>query len=446
MVMVESEEAEVQIDGVWWIPGKKTKQAQGRLFLYAERHLELEALGGLGLPLHQSAPLQVVLGQGADGAPYTLEGCHRFRGTGKTWRAGQGFVGFRTSRIRVLRVYKGLSSRAPHKTRVDQVNIELDYVADWWNPQPLRFESGKGGDDWAYRHRRVQPLRFRMPDAAMVSLWALTTEKIGPGQSVDIPVHCEVVVKFPKPQTLRQAEFYVHGLQFFFAFATGKDVQIRRMRYRPNGSNEFVDELSSRPGALVADALYFFAKPGFPYQEVKTRLGSILRRWMRMWNDAREVVSLLATDIYGGATYPEPRFLTLATALEAFHRWQCEATKKKGPRKKYGKKGAWNMKDRIDDLWAPLSKTLDPLVVDPPNTRQRMVDVRDYYSHYLRPREGGIKKPKSQEEVQSLIRVGRVLLHLSFMRELGMTKKRMEATAKYWLIETGSYVLPGWPI
>lgn len=425
------------VNGQWWIPAAPTVKQAGRLTLDTPAGPELEVLGDLGRRFDSpAAETPVLLGASENGTPYTCEGTHVVRGTGPAFNSS-GFPGFPTNTYRTLRVYRGMAEAEPHNVRVKLTRFELDLLADWLNKNPIDQEPGDGSSDvdWTWTYKKLDPIIVNLGDARTLEIHRTASMGYGRGISLDVPIAVKLVIKWTTPVSLRDAERTAHAIRFFFAFAMARGSAIKNLEFVRADDGRVADALAEGD-AVVDDLIALRPSPGIPFCELDSILEPAIRYWLQLNEDNRGLVELVGADLYGQAGLQTSQFLTLATALEAYHRLDVERRPRRAPRAD----GKWELKHRLEDLWKRLASVLDAEIPNPQEKPGRLADVRNYYSHYMR--DAGARKPKSHEEMQNLIRVSRVLLHGLIMSDMGVSDARIRATARHWMGIT-TYTLPG---
>jgi len=258
-------------------------------------------------------------------------------------------------------------------------------------------------------------------------------------QDVYLDIRCET------DDTLEDYMQALKRFQNFLSLATGSLVWpesikgiVRTEEAGTGGSPIFVDLLYQPAGNITRPNLVRPKEALFTLPEIAGREAECFNNWFAKaaWLDP--VYDLYFGTLYNPSTYLDLNFLTLAQALEAYHRRSSSETDKppneheermkvvleavptehrEWLNKQLEYSNELSFRRRLKKLFAQFSYVLDELVPDRNGTIDAICTSRNYLTHYdqkLKPREA------TGAKLLYLVEVLKVVLQCCFLKELGL--------------------------
>lgn len=127
-----------------------------------------------------------------------------------------------------------------------------------------------------------------------------------------------------------------------------------------------------------------------------------IQQWFRVDSNFDSVCDLYCSHLYSPDMYAEQQFLSMAQALESYHR--CKSRRQ------------MTLRSRLDSLVGTFEPVVNQLVLDRDKFAKSIVNTRNYYTHYSRD-----KKPQAARghALFLLTRQLTVLMEACLMQELG---------------------------
>ncbi len=443
-------------DGEWWLPGDLS---ENRVFGRAS----FDPAGGVHLktfrPLREERGLQpgagfrppLILGFWGHGTPVTLHQATRVgpahfpeSDQGSDFYARYAIDGHHfhdaedVSFVSLRAGFTELEQWAKHHPFVDAIPIPGEQRTGYFPMRPVEAT--------------VNALGARLTVRSDMASWGLVPMRT---------LRWEHRVVFEvEPEEKRPLPWYrevLGGLQDFLTLMVGRPVYPSTVEAQAlQGGNArpdvFFDGGLRSPedrGVTPVAALSRGSDVFLPLPEVRLELPEALESWFAKREKLAPVHGLFFGALFGPKTGPEFQFLSLAQALETYHRRTRSASRYEseeeyqghyekivdalpgtlpGPLRqrlkqtlKYGNE--WSLRKRVKDL---LDEIPEEGVLESERERfvQRVVDTRNYLTHYSEDSEAGaLRGPKLNETVDELRRV----LAFFLLRELGLNEQKIFA-------------------
>lgn len=318
--------------GLWWLPSSK-RRITGTLSFDGRSRPKLSLVGTLRLPPSESArydELPVVLGMTAEGRAVTLCNCVE-ENSNATWPSGM-----RTTDYRARMAVIGHHFRSLAQVRFTSVAVRFSNLTEWTSLSGLKDEWEKEADG---RFRKLT-VTYSSPPTYEVSLNEARirffhTWRSG-GRSVGrFNFRQRTFIEVTPPSALDYDEYWLRYFYHIRNFLTlGLDapagvVQVQgfvatgRRRGRNAASQQATRQLDiyynggtkTEKGRRPKSRNMLFS-----LATVGTRYGQFLERWIARADTLGPVFNLYFGTIFNPENYLELQFLSLAQAVESYHR------------------------------------------------------------------------------------------------------------------------------
>jgi hypothetical protein len=316
---------ELRDQGMWWLPGHENSPVAGTLITANDEFPRLELIGALRelqFAMTDSAP-EIILGV-AGGHFVTLYKCVL---SGTNIRA----PGLYTEQYVANFVLRGAHFVTASEIVFDKVAIEYDALFEWAGISGLRSQyhtNAKG-------HLESINAEFRFPESvafdiggAMVTIES-RAEATGLGFTSNLELTQTVAFVVAPAVPLQLEEYltrYLHDLANFLSLAVGKPVRTlnvvgtlppvnnaeserpREVEIHFLNRDRFVDGDKRRWDML------------FTLPAIRPVAQQAMRRWFERAESLRSIYDLYFGTLFQRGAYVHQRFLSLAQALESYHR------------------------------------------------------------------------------------------------------------------------------
>lgn len=436
---------EQKLRGWWWLAERPDSKVAGTLEFVPFDGIGLDLLGQLGGGAFEGTMLEreVLLGQTEAGKPVTL--VNAFENKRQHSSAGTG-----TSAWVVNLALLGKHCGARSDIRFDYLGVRFTALEEWAGHQPFGPEpSDKIRTSVSYE--KPTELDTSLPgENCVVTLTSARKEQFD-RREVSIGHAAYFKLAPNKPRGLQWFLDTAHHLQNLLILLQGQHVV--RTRMKADGT----DIILAQEGKGVAEPPMAHEML-FPLAEIREALPQILEKWFATTEALRPVHSLLFSSYYNPSMYREVRFLNLTQALECYHRRRCKGTyvssedyercrrrmfdaipsdaptalkQRLNATLKHGNE--YSQRKRFKDLINSMGEKARRLITqDGEGFVSRIVDIRNYYTHYVEELEDA--KPETVDVIYLSWRL-RAWLVLLVLRDLGIEEdhivQRMQAVRRW---------------
>lgn len=315
---------ELRDQGLWWLPGHENVPVAGTLVTTVDDFPHLELIGAFHeIQCVGSEPsVEIILGV-AGGRLVTLYNCVV---------AGSKIQspGLHTERYIAQFVLLGTHFLNKESVVFHRVAVEYDALFEWAGLSGLRMEHGMD----AKGHLESIRAEFRFPDSPSFAIAGATisietrgnAEGLGFTPRIEIAQTPALVITPNTPLHLEEyLTRYVHDLTNFLTLAVGGPVRMLRFAGMPKwcdreseGAREVEILFLNRDRFVVAEKRRWDML--FTLPPVRSEVEKVLRRWFDRAEALRAIYDLYFGTLFQRGAYVHQRFLSLAQALESFHR------------------------------------------------------------------------------------------------------------------------------
>lgn len=395
----------VEHTGVWWAPEHHEDQVAGTVSFDPEEGVRLRTIGAFGWAPNPGAgggesvrpPLLLGL-TGPMPTPVTL---YRATRIGRVDPSPQPTTSTFGARCMVF----GYHFHAPENVLFSSLSASFTDLEEWVGHHP--FAGTIPGSN----------TRYRAPDLSTVEVDSLGAQ-ITVGYSVSNRSeglrftrwdHMALLTVEPEePKPLNWYEEVLRSLQDLLTLLVGRPAYPRAAKIKPPGYNAepalFFHQglrspqdrgLASRQGLSQENDVLVTMR------QISPGLPTVLGNWFERRDRLRPVHELFFGSLFAPRTYPEFQFLSLVQALETYHRRT--------------RPGRPPLRRRLEDLLGALPAS--GVVEDRPNLAHKVLDTRNYLTHYPEELED---RALSGTELMEVIEDLRRMLAFLLLRELGL--------------------------
>lgn len=451
---------EIHFKGVWFLPENQENKVTGDLHYTPENGITLSLLGGLSEITSDFFDPELILGITADGKKISLYKCFRRQRVFN-------FPGLVTSEFGADFVLIGrhFSSTSEMKFKEIVGSIEdFDYWLDRFGFTVVDYD--KESKKCIIEYTNPEDLLFAISEKiACVFQCSFNFPLTKEGSTKIIEQEYLIVLK-PK-EGIESFETLLDWFLLFHKFLIlayfGKPV-VRRLEVRispPEDSGELLDEeITILYQTDILEAPY---KPRrrqiqflFTYKEIRSNLNLILQKWFHLADILSPTISALVESYIDRGVFVEFKFLSLAHAIETYHRRTMpnyEEPKEDHQNKIKnivdsvdGQYRNWlksklefsnekTLQQRLKELCRLIPDPIAKIILKP--TPEKFIacikDSRNYYTHYGKHLEG---KALKSIELSSLTERMKIFLTCLVLRELGFTETEIATI----IIKKGVYL------
>lgn len=312
-----------QWEGEWWLPGNETNRVKGKLAFSNSEGLQLCVYSMVeGLDRKFPVVHSIILGESSDGLAITLHQCE------SDWPTlfDPTMAG---TRYNAQVAYVGSHLADPENATFYRLQVRYTYLSDWaMNRHQLKRSETDSGEFFYWV--RLDDVAVDVADARIsITYVADEFEKALADPLKPPPPDCTVLtVTSRSGQTLDGfLREYVNPLRDLVSFGESKASDILELRLHQTNAG---DRINGRLGTLVlfrqlerghdwrnppGSATKLFGLP-----DVLPLLTETLMKWFLMRRSLRIALQPYFAEMYLNQGFLEHRFLTMVSALEAYHR------------------------------------------------------------------------------------------------------------------------------
>jgi ApeA-like protein/HEPN superfamily Apea-like protein len=434
-------------EGYWWLPASPEQKVPGSLKLGRGEWVTLELLGVLGpnlQPKQDEVPL--IHGFTERGKSVTLFQCTP---GGISIR----MPGFSTEHYTAQIAALGVHAPELESFMVTGLSAAFEHLAEWTGQSGLGHELELTAEKKLAKRTVVfippTPIKASA-GGVQLSFNVLHEEEYKPRVRHVLGQRHVVTITASDPRPLLELiDGPMQELQTLIALGLSHPVHVTKLEVYPKAESRDAVKvvLSSslkRPDAReLTPREYCFLLP-----EVADSLEPLLTKWLARDPKLLPAYRLYLGVLYSRGEYLEHSFLSMAQALESYHResrhgqylpdeaWNNLHAKLEGVidgadlpqgagdslRKKLEFMNEHSLRRRLKDMLAELSPLTDELAGDRSSFVDRIVALRNYLTHY----SGETAHPELGDLYQTTARM-RLLLEVLFMTDLGINRATIEA-------------------
>lgn len=408
---------EFKLRGHWWLPDRPDSRIPGILYFKPEQSITLELMGSLKDHLGDgsavtSLPLAPVRRPLIHGTTDRSEPCTLF-GTLEEPRASGSFDELQVySNVLVSNLFIGAHFPSEEALAFRSLYASFTHLDEWLGIDPL----GAGFGFFPLPTENEAPFDLRIPYRsrklfetdvpslnAVISLYSAVLWKSKPGKSLSLLHRVFFVIKAGAPHDYGWCLGILELCRQFLAFVVGAPIYATEVKtswadrdikvYRPPWSHRSERE---RGHARL------------PFGVIQTQAANALRAWIENAEKLRPVYEFAVANYYDERMNLQAEFLSLAQAIEIFHRRQ------------FGKNYGFNQ--RLHDLFNGVpERARCKIEAKPDELIAAVKQTRDYLVHYdEHSKEKVLKGARAYFETNKKLRA---LLFVVLCKMLGINEE-----------------------
>jgi ApeA N-terminal domain 1 len=432
--------------GIWW-DARNAEVTVGGVLTFSQDEAELQLLGQLGSfgsELSPFAPIDRprICGVTTDGKEITLHRC-----IPRSARIGAGAP---EERHHVDVILVGATYAAEEDILFDKIHFRFTHLDQWAGVSGfhsgLEWKDNKTVEAVNVTYRPPAPVTASLSDGSDISIsfsWAwsgveaVTTE-------ARIEQRAELVVTFASPTEFSNAITIGGKLRNFLNLAVGRPVHpvqivgvvnppaepeadpLTGLERRPLAIEAFYRLSDEADPADLARKVYPEKMP-FSLDEVRETLGNRITTWLDKYELLKPTFDLYFGVVYGAMRYLEPRFLTLAQAVETYHRRttaKMQLASAAGNAHPARPRKEPTLRERLQDLLQRCPQVTAKLISEPESFIDHVVKGRNYYTHYDESLQG--RAPQGIKLLPLTAQL-RALTEMCLLLEIGFSPSEIDA-------------------
>jgi hypothetical protein len=420
---------EVIYSGEWWLPSNPEKRTKGKLSFNQTEGAILALESGF------SEPPKVILGISSQvGQKITLQDCIPL-----SWE----FPGV-PYKVFASRVFLGSHFNQISDTKFKSLHCQFSNFFEWLWKYGIEVQ-GNEAKEFTLAYKRPESISIPITPKLKISIdFTNSVEHRHTNGEVEIKQYANVSFY---PSQKKNMDEYLKLMQHFrnlLCLATQVSIFPQDITGRIDGETlassivQILYKLDSPPNieANVFDSL-------FTFKDIESKFESSIQNWFRKYNVLEPVCQLYFGSLYGRFVYLNLKFLCLVQALEAYH---CRiTTNQEMALEEYNQRiytilGAvpreyrkWlrneliysnepSLRKRLKDIYKTFSLTLDSLNTNKKSFINKVVNTRNYLTHYDVDLE---RKSAKNTELFVITEKLRIIVEMCLMKEIGFSLKEI---------------------
>ncbi len=443
-----------EIKGYWWLTETPENRIPGTLSFSPSELVSLELMGSLA-KLDNPNPQRedfinpsMIMGVSLGGEPVTIANCTQVRSTGS-------LAGMSTSRFTGYFAYIGVHFSSEEKVKFRELSLSFYNLDEWFSKSAFTTQSSKSGSR-VVTYEQPSPVRTTVGDFHIDFVVFGPSESIGRFTHVNISQEARINIWSDVEKSMDEFLPFIRHLQNFLTLGMANPTFVREV-------TGFTETRKEEPAFYYPVKIYYPAdglKPNtvdvqyfqmmFTLPAIEEQIQQILEKWIFKADIIKPVYDLYFSALYNPSIYLEFEFLSLAQAVETYHRqiyggkFQSDQTFKdglykilvaaiptdipedfrnslEGGRLKFANE--YSLRKRLQLLSRHLRQNLNINFLQNRDLcnafAQKVADTRNYLTHYSPELKDNAAKPG--EGLHDLTQELRLVLQICFLEELGFT-------------------------
>ncbi len=453
-----------ELKGYWWLPETPEIKVSGTLSFSPGELVSLELMGSL-IKLDNPNPKRedlvnpsIILGTSLEGQSVTIANCTQVQSTGS-------LIGISTSKFTGYFAYIGVHFSTESQIKFRELSISFYNLDEWFSKDGFTTNSPKRGSE-IVSYEQPNPVR------TTVGEYHIDFVVFGPNQSMDpftyvnISQEARINIWSDTEKSIDDFLTLIRHLQNFLTLGMSKPTFLK-------GVTGFTESAKEKEPSFYYPVKMYYPADGLkprtvdiPYFQmmftlpvIENQLQQILETWISKADLIKPVYDLYFSALYNPSVYLEFEFLSLAQAIETYHRqmyggkYQSDDVYEDGlykmlvaaipddldkdfrsslkqGRLKYANE--YSLRKRLQLLGAHLAEGIFIAFLQGKEQRDyfanKVANTRNYLTHY--PPELKDEAAKSGHELHDLTQKLRLVLQVCLLEELGFTWEKIAETIK----------------
>lgn len=446
---------EFRKSGYFWLPSAPDKKIPGTLVITDGGNVELEVVGlfdesieGLNKAINGKDELERIVGHIEKHGLVTLDDCFYKN-------KNIAFGGISKSLVCVNKVFLGVAYDDKEAIYFNTLQFSVEGIDEWVGLSGIKVDN--------QYEKRTSTITYSPPEEISLKLrngmtLLITFNWTLPGfpTTTEAKITQKTYFKLVSEQECHLNDFIstVYKITTLLCFAVDKTVCIERVSAT---SNTLVEDVGNDKSRLVSIAIYYASLPYtkiepkidqhqmlFRYGQIRDDAERIVNNWFDAYDEIDPALNLYFSTRTGAHKYLDGKFLALAQALETYHRRtsseklmddnvfkelterlikQCPEDSQKWLSGRLLHGNEINLGRRIRGIIEPF-KTLFGTNKERSKLIRRIVDTRNYLTHYDKPLESAVAGGR---DLWLLCLRMEAIFQLHLLQVLGFTKEEIKS-------------------
>lgn len=316
--------SEFELKGFWWLPETPEKEIPGTLSFMPGEPLKLELMGAFNKAekrIHTHRDFinpPIILGMTLQGKPLTLQNCMQVSGTA-------GLIGISTTQFIAHVAFIGVHFSSVDGVKFTGLSVNFHNLDEWFSKKAFDMHHLEKGSV-VVTYEQPIPIKTVAGDFHIDFVSLGPSSSFNPVTHVNISQKATVSIWSENEKHFEAFSPVLRHLQNFFTLAMTKPTFVTNVIGKTELAKEddpvfyypieiYYSAVGWQKAATKADWFQML----FTLPSIEERLEEILKIWTDKAGIIKPVYDLYFSAIYN-ATYPEFHFLSLAQAIETYHR------------------------------------------------------------------------------------------------------------------------------
>ena len=415
---------EIKYSGQWWSPANPDSKVYGVLNFNQSDGARLEVDGALeGHP-------NIINGLSLDNTRITLGDCI-VSNPNKFWG---NIPIIMQSHIYAHQLYLGIHFTQQEDIKFRSLYCQMSTLNEWVRKSGFNVQREVGGEVITYKQPNAISVLVNPELEITIDFWCASSYRYS---IVNLKQVARVAFHTPKARSIDDFSRLLHHFRNFLCLAT-------QVSTYPQEIRGFVNEQSPSSEVKI---LYQLDTPIstkddvynslFTFTDIEDKFASCLQNWYKKYEVLEPVCQLYFGTLYGRFVYLNLKFLCLVQALEAYH--SRTTTNQELAPEEHDKRVSrilravpteykdWlqneltysnepSLRRRLKELYDTFSVTLKALNANKKSFINRVVDTRNYLTHY----DVDLKRKSAKgKELFIITERLRILVEMCLMKEIG---------------------------
>jgi len=444
---------EFEYKGIWWLPDKPNEKVSGTLRFIPNEGAILDLIGSFRIieKIKKMLNHEIILGVSSNGKNITLYKCFEKIGTFN-------FSGFLTSSYYANIVFIGAHFHNEEEIKFKSMSVRYLYLDEWLNISVSDIKT-------SYENKELI-IKFELPESIHLDIYdgikiLIDFEGIPlisfVQKQMPIKQLTEIKIETTEDKTFEDYKKIIYHIQNFLSLGTMSFVYPLKIEGLIKLNEKLIgDEIENSP-VEVFYRLIDIPKVNmqlspddmlFTFSDISNRFEAILRNWFVKMDLLESVYNLYFGTLYNPHMYLKHKFLNLIQAIESFHQRifggkylsdrdyevvynslvnaipnnvKSDLKVRLTEYLKYGNE--FSLRKRLKDIFDNYNEIVDNYIKDKDNFIKKVVDTRNYYTHYdKRLKEHAAK----EEDLIDITKILKMCLEICLLTELGFSLQEIK--------------------
>jgi len=445
---------EFEYKGIWWLPDRPKEQIAGILRFTPNEGAILDLIGSFKDIKDMSKVFEpeFILGISTNGENITLHKCLEIK-------SSFSIPGIPTSSFHANLVFIGAHFHRLEDIKFKSMSVHYLHLEEWANISGFDENLWDKEGVLTVRYKSPEPFQANISDELKISIKSQATEmslSVAPKQAT-IKEKTEIKVETSEDKPFEDYRKIMAHIQNFLTLAVTELVHPTAIQGITSLNEEMMNNKTHYPPVKIVYRLPDIPKPPktllesdmlFTFGDISDRFEVFLKKWFEKADLLQPVYDLYFGTLYNPHMYLEHRFLSLIQAIESLHRRihggqylpneeykdvynallsaipDRVPTELKERLKEYLKYGnELSLRQRLKGVFDKYHETLNAFIEDKKAFIQKVVDTRNYLTHYDEDLE---ERAASGADLYHLTQKLKLLLEICLLTELGFSSAEIK--------------------